>query len=148
MRKWERGLWMLVGAAALHVVEEYLLDWRSWAQELSGIALTWDTFWLANAGFLLLACAAAWLGARRPALSLVLPSLTLINGLFFHIGPTLFVGRLSPGVITATLLYLPISIWVFREAHRNGVLTVGVAAMSFALGAAVMALPFLMFATG
>jgi hypothetical protein len=69
MRKWERGLWMLVGAGALHVAEEYLLDWRSWVQQMSGLEPTWAAFWFVNAGFLLLACTGALVGTRRPAVA-------------------------------------------------------------------------------
>ena len=146
MKGWERGLWLLVGAGALHVGEEYLLDWRSWVQQRSGLVVPWDAFWFVNAGRLVLACAAAWVGARRPELSLALPSLTLINGLFFHIGPTVVLGRISPGVATSTLLYLPISAWVFWRASEDGVLTGRVAVASAMLGVLVMAMPIVMFA--
>ena len=138
----DRGLWVLVGACAVHVVEEYVLDWRSWAQGVSGLQLTWGRFWFMNAGFLCLACVAATFGFRRPAIGLALPSLTLINGLFFHIGPTIALGRTSPGVFSATLLYVPISMWLFWRIHKQGRLTRSVALKAVSLGAAVMALPF------
>ena len=144
----ERGLWLLVGACAVHVVEEYVLDWRSWAQGLSGLQVTWGRFWLLNAAFLCLACVAAKVGFRRPVVGLALPSLTLINGLFFHIGPTVALGRVSPGVFSATLLYVPISIWLFWRAHKQGRLTCGVAIKAVVLGAAIMALPFVLFSVG
>jgi len=144
----ERGLWLLVGACAVHVVEEYVLDWRSWAQGLSGLQVTWGRFWLLNAGFLCLACVAAMVGFRRPAIGLTLPSLTLINGVFFHIGPTIVLGRISPGVFSATLLYLPISIWLFWRIRKQGRLTLAVALKAVALGAAIMAIPFVLFSVG
>ena len=42
----------------------------------------------------------------------------LANGLF-HIGATLALGRYCPGVITATLLYLPFSLLFFRAVVRE-----------------------------
>jgi Protein of unknown function with HXXEE motif len=144
----ERGLWLLVGACAVHVVEEYVLDWRGWAQGVSGVQLTWTRFWFVNAGFLCLSCVAATVGFRRPAIGLALPSLTLINGLFFHIGPTIALGQVSPGVFSSTLLYVPISIWLFWRIYKGGRLTLGVALKAVALGAAIMALPFVLLLVG
>lgn len=144
----ERGLWLLAGACAVHVVEEYVLDWQSWVHGVSGLHLTWGRFWLVNAGFLCLACVAATVGFKRPVIGLALPSLTLINGLFFHLGPTIALGRVSPGVFSSTLLYLPISIWLFWRMHQQGRLTRGVATAAVVLGAAVMALPFVLFSVG
>jgi hypothetical protein len=143
-----RGLWLLVGACAAHVVEEYVLDWRSWAQGVSGLHVTWGRFWLVNAAFLCLACAAATVGFRRPAIGLALPSLTLINGLFFHIGPTIVLGRVSPGVFSSSLLYVPISIWLFRRIHDQGRLTREVVLRAVALAGAIMAIPLVLFSVG
>jgi hypothetical protein len=142
----ERGLWVLAGASGLHVAEEYILDWRSWAGGLSGLNLTWELFWIGNGAFLLFAVVAATIGWRHVTISLSLPSLTLINGVFFHIGPTLVLGRISPGVITSVALYVPIGTWVLWRARREGVLSARVLATSFALGTAIMVLPFLLVA--
>ena len=144
----ERGLWMLVGAGVAHVAEEYLLDWRSWASRMSGVSLTWDRFWLMNAGFLVLAAAAAAIGWRSVRFSLALPSLVLINAVGFHIGPTLAVGQVSPGVFTAALLYVPLGSWVFWRAGKDGLLTWSVAVFAVVLGAAVMSLPFALLTIG
>jgi hypothetical protein len=141
-------MWLLVGACAVHVVEEYVLDWRSWAQGMSGLELTWGRFWLVNAAFLCLASAAAIVGFRRPAIALALPSLTLINGLLFHIGPTIAIGRVSPGVFSSALLYVPLSIWLFWRTYEQGRLTRDVALKAVALGGAVMAMPFVLFSVG
>jgi hypothetical protein len=142
----ERGLWVLAGAGGLHVAEEYALDWRSWAEGLSGVHLTWERFWIGNGAFLLFAVVAASIGWRHMTISLSLPSLTLINGVLFHIGPTLVLGRISPGVITSVVLYVPIGTWVLWRARRERGLTARVLATSFLLGAAIMTLPFLFLA--
>lgn len=140
-----RALWWLVGGCAVHVAEEYALGWTSWVRELSGVSVSPGLFVAANAAFLLLACAAAFVGPRRPAVALALPSLALINGLFFHVAPTLVLGRVSPGVFSSALLYVPISTWLFWRARREGLLTPGVAVRAVALGAVVMAVPLVVF---
>ena len=144
----DRRLWILVGACAAHVAEEYVLEWRSWAATISGLQPTWGQFWLINAAFLCLAGLAAWVGSKRPVIGLALPSLTLINGFFFHLGPTLSTGRVSPGVFSSVLLYAPISSWTYWRAHQEGWLTRRVVVQAVALGGTVMAAPFVLFAVG
>src|SRR5262249_12971251 len=63
----------------------------------------------------------ARVGWRRPALSLVIPSATLVNAVFFHILPTIVQSRVAPGLYTATLLYVPFSSWALVGAARDGV---------------------------
>jgi Protein of unknown function with HXXEE motif len=144
----DRGLWILVAACAAHVVEEYVLDWRTWVASMSGLQPTWGRFWLMNAAFLCLAAVAALVGSKRPLIGLALPSLTLINGLLFHLGPTIVTGRVSPGVVSSVLLYVPISSWIFWCAHQEGWLVRRVAAQAVALALFVMTLPFVLLALG
>lgn len=144
----DRGLWLLVAACAAHVAEESLLDWRGWAQGVSGVPVRWSMFVIVNAGFLALACMAAGIGFKRPAIGLALPSLTLINALFFHIAPTIVLGRVSPGVFSAALLYVPISTWLFWRAAREGMLGRRTVAIAVLIGSAVMGLPFVVLRFG
>ena len=140
----QRALWWLVLACFAHVAEEFGLDWSSWVKGLSGLSVGWGLFAVANAAFLILAAAAASFGPARPVIAFALPSLTLINAVLFHLGPTLVQGRLSPGVFTSAALYLPLSVWIFREAARCRLLSASLALRSFALGAFVMALPLVL----
>jgi hypothetical protein len=140
----ERGLWLLAAAAVLHVGEEYVLDWPAWAHARSGLPVDWRAFWVFNGAFLLLALGAAWLGWRRPALSLSLPALTTINAVFFHIGPTALQGVLSPGTVTSIVLYLPLAAWIYAAARREGVLTARAALISTTIGAVIMGVPALL----
>lgn len=82
------------------------------------------------------------MGWRAPILSLSIPALTVINAVVFHLAPTLRFRRYSPGVITASLLYLPIALWVYDGAKRDGVLTGRVGIGASIAGAALMAVPF------
>lgn len=146
LAKMKRGLWGLVAAAGLHVAEEFLLDWRAWAEQLSGLSLTWDRFWVVNAAFLALASGCAAWGLRRPVVGTTLPCLVLINGVFFHIAPTVVTGRISPGVFTSAALYVPIASWTIWHARRSGLVTGKGLLASAVLAASIMGLPFLIFA--
>jgi uncharacterized protein with HXXEE motif len=117
----EWTLWIVAVSCALHVAEEYLMGWQEWARESLGIVMPASTFLFANAVLVVVAFLLARVGWRRPALSLVIPSATLVNAVFFHILPTVLQGRVSPGVYTATLLYVPFSSWALVGAARDGV---------------------------
>jgi hypothetical protein len=90
---------------------------------VGALGITAPTSWFvfANAVLVVLALRCAAAGWRMPSVSLVIPSATLVNGLFFHILPTIVMGQVSPGVYTATLLYLPFSSWALVGARRDGV---------------------------
>ena len=74
-----------------------------------------------NAVLVIAAIVLASIGWKRPTLSLIIPAATLVNAIFFHIVPTIVQRRMSPGVYTAALLYLPFSSWAFVGARRDGV---------------------------
>ena len=117
----EWTLWVVAASCALHVTEEYLAGWQGWALGTLGIVMPTIPFLLINAVLVVAALLLARIGWSRPALSLVIPGATLVNAVFLHILPTLVQGRVSPGVYTATLLYVPFSSWAFVGAWRDGV---------------------------
>jgi uncharacterized protein with HXXEE motif len=117
----EWTLWVVAVSCALHATEEYLTGWPEWARDTLGIALPRTPFLVANAVLVVAALLLARVGWRRPALSLVVPAATLVNAVLFHILPTVLQNRVSPGVYTATLLYVPFSSWAFLGARRDGV---------------------------
>jgi hypothetical protein len=102
-------------------LEEYFTGWQEWARETLGIVMPSPTFLVINVVLVAAAFLLARNGWRRPALSLVIPAATLVNAVFFHILPTVWQQRVSPGVYTATLLYVPFSTWAFVGAWRDGV---------------------------
>jgi hypothetical protein len=102
-------------------MEEYVTGWQAWALRTLGIAMPAPRFLVANTVLFVAALFLAGIGWRLPALSLTIPAATLVNAVFFHILPTVVQHRVSPGVYTATLLYLPFSSWAFVGAWRDGV---------------------------
>lgn len=117
----EWTLWVVAVSCTLHPLEEYFTGWRKWAEETLGIAIPTSIFAIGNAAVAIAALMIARKGWRRPVISLVIPSLTLVNALFFHILPTVVQSRISPGIYTATLLYVPFSSWALIGAARDGV---------------------------
>jgi hypothetical protein len=122
----EWTLWVVAVSCSFHVAEEYLTGWQEWARQTLGIVMPTTRFLVANA-VLVVALLLARVGWRRPALSLVIPSATLVNAIFFHILPTIVQGRVSPGIYTAALLYLPFSSWALVGAARDGVARTAIA---------------------
>ena len=62
---------------------------------------------------------------------------TLVNAVFFHILPTIGQSRMSPGIYTAALLYVPFSSWALVGAARDGVPRTAIAT-AFVAGTVVM----------
>lgn len=131
-------LWILVIAFAAHVLEEYRFHWVEWATTALHLHVDVTIFFLVNAAAMVMAFAAAMLGWRCPEVSLSLPASLLINAVIFHILATIVQLRWSPGTLTAVVLYLPLTIWTYRCARRDGVLTRRVAVISTIIGAAIM----------
>jgi hypothetical protein len=117
----EWTLWVVAASCALHPIEEYFTGWQRWASQTLGIVMPTALFVLMNAALLVAAVSFARIGWRRPTLSLIIPAATLVNAVFFHILPTVVQHRVSPGVYTATLLYLPFSSWAILGARRDGI---------------------------
>ncbi|HEY6249658.1 MAG TPA: HXXEE domain-containing protein [Candidatus Angelobacter sp.] len=117
----EWTLWVVAVSCALHPIEEYFTAWQQWASQTLGIVMPTALFVFMNAALLVAAVFFARIGWRRPTLSLMIPAATLVNAVFFHILPTVVQHKVSPGVYTATLLYLPFSSWAFLGARRDGV---------------------------
>ncbi len=134
----EWTLWVVAVSCALHAAEEYLTGWQAWARQTLGIVMPTSRFLVANATLVVVALLLARVGWRRPVLSLVIPSATLVNAVFFHILPTIVQSRQSPGVYTAALLYLPFSSWALVGAARDGVPRTAIAAALIA-GSLMMA---------
>jgi hypothetical protein len=114
-------LWVVAAACALHAAEELLTGWQAWARDVLGIVMPTPLFVVMNAVLVVAALLLARGGWRRPTASLIVPAATLVNAVGFHILPTLAQQRVSPGVYTAALLYVPFSSWAFVAAWRAGV---------------------------
>lgn len=136
--------WLALIAYALHVLEEFMFDWRDWARAIIQLPVEWSDFYVTNAMVVVLGIAQAELAASLPLIPLSFAALMLINATFFHVLP-MFVtrGRYSPGVSTAVVLFYPIGIAMFMRAGADGVGT-GTMIGAGVIGAALMAYPIVM----
>jgi hypothetical protein len=141
MHEWV--LWVAVTASALHVIEEHAFGWQRWAEATLGQRFgahpTWTDFWATNAALIVFGFSCAFVGWQAAWFALGLPAYFLINAFVFHLGPSIAARRPNPGVFTATLLYVPIGVWVYVAASDDGVLTAGAVFGSILIGAGVLA---------
>jgi hypothetical protein len=137
-------LWVVVIAAALHVMEEHTLDWKSWAEVALHAPVTWADFYVTNAAMIVAGVAGAAIGWQRPEISLILPALFVVNALVFHIGISIVQRRYSPGTFTAVVLYLTVAVWAYASAHADGVLSASAIIWSAIGGVLMMAYPLVL----
>jgi len=134
--------WLAAAAYAVHILEEYSLDWRNWARAVIGLPVEWADFYVTNAVVVVLGLVQANLAATLPVAPLAYAALMLINATFFHVLPVLVKkGRFSPGLFTAVLLFYPVGVGVYWRAWSDDQLDGKIVALSVAIGAALMALP-------
>jgi len=145
-------VYLLLLALGLHQFEEY--GWpggfHSFFVQLTGLAKAPDRMpsrlqleLLNLVGLLPAIGIAGWLGARRAAwLGLAVVSATAGNG-FFHFVYTVTTFSYCPGVVTGTLLFLPLWVLASHDAVRRGSVGRWPLLGSFALGTAVSVAPFL-----
>lgn len=136
-------LWISLFSYAAHIYEEAVLDWKNWAESVSKLKnIQWRDFYIANGAVVVLGICSAMVGWQLPAFSLILPSLQLINAIFFHILPTLFLRKFSPGVITSCLLFVPIALWCYWGAWIDGALTLNNGVLSLVFAVLILAMPY------
>jgi hypothetical protein len=69
----------------------------------------------------------------------------LINATFFHVLPVIVTrDRFSPGLFTAVALFYPVGVLCLARAAWEGALNAGALALSFLLGALIMASPIIL----
>jgi len=112
------GILLLV-TYALHIIEEYSFGFPAWASAHTGLALTEEVFLRLNATFFVVMTACVLVGMLfAPAQWLVLPlgTVVLINGTG-HLVASLLTWSYSPGLVTGTLLWIPLGLRIIRAAR-------------------------------
>ncbi len=132
----------LLGAAAVHIVEEYVYPGgfaEAFARQLPRSAhLFTPKFHLAvNGVFLLLCLASVLIGKANLVLSAAAFGLIFANAML-HIRWAIFTKKYYPGVISAALVYVPLTVYAYAMFLRSGQLTWPQAGLSFLLGVLAM----------
>lgn len=142
---YEHWLWLATAAYAIHMLEEFMLNWRDWARAVIGLPVEWPDFYMTNAIVVVLGICAAHLALSAPTIALGFPALMVINAIVFHVVQMIRThGRFSPGVITAVILLLPVAAGCYWAAADQGVLTATSVLLSTLLGAGLMATPIVL----
>ena len=141
--RFERFLWAMPAAYALHIWEEYGTGFPGWMNQHMHASMTNPVFLLNNALFMaILLSLSTWASRSTSRLSAFLflswASGNLFWNFIFHLATTLIADSYSPGLVTASLLYYPISIWVGVLAARSGRLSIPGVVGAFAIGAGIM----------
>ena len=132
--------WIILLVSMVHVFEEYFGGFVKMMQEYGPMeGMTKNLFLTVNAVFILLCALAAIINVSVPIYSLSIVALIFINS-FIHIGAAIRVRGYAPGIITAVLLYMPISAYTYLLYFQATLLDPIVFGLSFMLGAAWMGL--------
>ncbi|MDR0875149.1 MAG: HXXEE domain-containing protein [Clostridiales Family XIII bacterium] len=134
-------LWVLTGAYACHIIEEYRFNWREWAMRLSKLDLKWSEFYIVNAAVLVFGIASAIVGYSFSRFSYLFVGLALVNALVAHIGATIVKGKYSPGTLTSIILFVPICIWAYYDAYQNAYIDIETIALTVLGGFLIMLIP-------
>jgi hypothetical protein len=134
-----------IGAAILHVLEEYGYPggFSAFMRKMAPPFAPFVTARFAliiNGLFLLLCVLAASVGQQSLAISLSIAGLCLLNGLA-HATGSIRSRQYVPGLVTGLFLYIPLGITAYYLFSRSGQLSVWQGAMSGILGLAYQAVP-------
>ncbi|MDR1199869.1 MAG: HXXEE domain-containing protein [Prevotellaceae bacterium] len=136
--------WILTVAYAGHILEEYVLDWRKWVYETSGLTLEWTEFFIANFAVIILGIACSATGFECPVFSYMFVALAAINAIFAHLGTTVIKRKFSPGLITSVLLFIPVCTWAYIIAGEKEILTVTFILITSGGGLLIMLFPVIL----
>jgi len=138
--------WILTVAYAGHILEEYVLDWRKWAEETSKLRMEWTEFFVANFAVIVLGISCSVVGFDCPVFSYMFVGLAATNAVFAHIGTTIIKKKFSPGVITSIFIFIPVCTWAYIVAGEKGILTFPFILITSGSGLLIMLFPiFLQF---
>jgi peptidoglycan biosynthesis protein MviN/MurJ (putative lipid II flippase) len=137
--------WLAMAAYSLHIMEEFMFDWRNWAREVIKLPVEWPDFYITNSIVVAVGIAQAMLAPALPLIPLAFAGLMLINALFFHFMPMMRArGRFSPGAITGLILFLPSIAFTWWAAVSTGVADIWTVVLGVVIGAVLMAYPIVM----
>ena len=108
---------LLPVAYLLHLLEEWFGGFSNWTHEVLGQEISIQRFILINSIFLIITVAgsiASVRNARMTWIAIALCALFGLNGLL-HLLATVGFAQYAPGVVTGTLIYIPLSLVLLKE---------------------------------
>ena len=143
LMRFERFLWALPLAYAVHIPEEFFAGFPAWMSRHMHADMDNQGFWLNNSLFMaILLSLSLWASRSRSSLAafvfLSWASGNLFWNFIFHVVTTVYADSYSPGLVSASLLYYPVAIWAGVLALRDGRLGLRGVLGAFAIGAGLM----------
>ena len=128
----------MVGAAVLHVLEEYVYpggfaDWMRRSNPRFAQLITARFAVIINGLFLVLCVVGAIAARTSPLLGLSVAGLLFVNGCM-HLGGTMRARRYVPGVASGVLLYIPLALYAFSLSISSGLVSPREAILAGGLG--------------
>lgn len=119
-----------------HMVEEFSFGFVEWGDRYFG-KFDWTQNLIGNFMFVVLLVAACYLYYKNPVKYLwvgMSAAWWVLANAFLHISATVLGGEYSPGVVTATIFYVPGGVYFLVKWARKGLLTKWNTALSFIVG--------------
>jgi len=139
-------LWLVPIAYFIHIIEE-TPRFVPWAKRYFSAPSTFAQFVLGNVIFMGYVLTAVYLATFYPReWTLVLGLSTaawIFSNFLIHASLTLYTGEYSPGVVTASALYAPVSVYIYATFLGSGILSNADIIVSIIIGFAAMFIPTL-----
>ena len=139
-------LWLVPIAYFIHIIEE-TPRFVPWAKRYFSAPSTFAQFVLGNVifmGYVLIAVFLATFYPREWTLVLGLSTAAWIfSNFLIHASLTLYTGEYSHGVVTASALYAPVSVYIYATFLGSGILSNADIIVSIIIGFAAMFIPTL-----
>jgi len=133
-------LWLPLMAVSLHLIEEFVWpggfgDWYRWYRPERASSITTRFLVIINVVLVVIALIPPLLGAtpRGLAMWLVVAGIGAANALF-HIWATINRRRYSPGLVTGTLVYLPLAVVGYLSLVETGKVSPGTTIQAIVVG--------------
>lgn len=137
-------LWLVPLAYGIHIIEE-TPRFVPWAKRYLSAPSTFAQFVLGNVIFMAYVLISVALATFYPGeWTLVLGLSTaawIFSNFLIHASFTLYTGEYSPGVVTASALYAPVSVYIYTNFLGSGILSNADILLSIIIGFAVMFVP-------
>ncbi len=136
---------VLVGAAVLHVLEEYgypggFTDWMRRSSPHFARYITTRFAVIINGLFLVLCILGAVVAGKQLVFSLSVASLLFVNGCI-HLAGTIRAKGYAPGLVSGVLLYIPLSLYTLTSFVSSGRVSLAESAISGLFGVMYNAVP-------
>jgi hypothetical protein len=137
-------LWLVPVAFFIHILEE-TPRFVPWATRYLSAPSTFGQFVLGNVIFMVYVLGSVSLATFYPTEWTVVLGLStaawIFSNFLIHAFYTLYTGEYSPGVVTASVIYAPVAVYIYAIFLESGTLSQSDIILSIVIGFGVMYIP-------